>query len=58
MPSSAAQMQRFLKALQREIRTTFLFVTHDQEEAVAMADRICVMRAGSIEQIGTPEDVY
>ena len=48
------QMQRFLKALQREIRTTFLFITHDQEEAVTMADRICVMRAGRIEQIGTP----
>ena len=36
-------MQRFLKQLQREIRTTFLFVTHDQEEAVTIADRICVM---------------
>ena len=52
------QMQRFLKALQREIRTTFLFITHDQEEAVTMADRICVMRAGRIEQIGTPTEVY
>jgi spermidine/putrescine transport system ATP-binding protein len=52
------QMQRFLKNLQREIRTTFLFITHDQEEAVTMADRICVMRAGRIEQIGTPGDVY
>lgn len=52
------QMQRFLKTLQREIRTTFLFITHDQEEAVTMADRICVMRAGSIEQVGTPSDVY
>jgi spermidine/putrescine transport system ATP-binding protein len=51
-------MQRFLKTLQREIRTTFLFITHDQEEAVTMADRICVMRAGRIEQIGTPGDVY
>ena len=52
------QMQRFLKELQREIRTTFLFITHDQEEAVTMADRVCVMRAGRIEQIGTPSDVY
>jgi spermidine/putrescine transport system ATP-binding protein len=52
------QMQRFLKTLQREIRTTFLFITHDQEEAVTMADRICVMRAGRIEQIGTPGEVY
>ena len=52
------QMQRFLKRLQREIRTTFLFVTHDQEEAVTIADRICVMNHGRIEQIGTPEEVY
>ena len=52
------QMQRFLKRLQREIRTTFLFVTHDQEEAVTMADRICVMNHGRIEQIGSPEEVY
>ncbi len=52
------QMQRFLKELQREIRTTFLFITHDQEEAVTMADRVCVMRAGRIEQVGTPSDVY
>ena len=52
------QMQRFLKRLQREIRTTFLFVTHDQEEAVTMADRICVMNHGRIEQIGTPQEVY
>ena len=52
------QMQRFLKQLQREIRTTFLFVTHDQEEAVTIADRICVMNSGRIEQIGTPQEVY
>jgi spermidine/putrescine transport system ATP-binding protein len=52
------QMQRFLKTLQREIKTTFLFVTHDQEEAVTMADRICVMNHGRIEQIGSPEEVY
>src|SRR5204863_2052270 len=52
------QMQRFLKRLQREIRTTFLFVTHDQEEAVTIADRICVMNHGKIEQVGTPEEVY
>jgi spermidine/putrescine transport system ATP-binding protein len=51
-------MQRFLKRLQREIKTTFLFVTHDQEEAVTMADRICVMDHGRIEQIGSPEEVY
>ncbi len=52
------QMQRFLKRLQREIRTTFLFVTHDQEEAVTIADRICVMNHGKIEQVGSPEEVY
>ena len=52
------QMQRFLKDLQREIKTTFLFITHDQEEAVTMADRICVMRGGQIEQVGTPGEVY
>ena len=52
------QMQRFLKRLQREIRITFLFVTHDQEEAVTMADRICVMHRGRIVQIGSPREVY
>lgn len=52
------QMQSFLKSIQTEIRTTFLFVTHDQEEAIAMADRICVMSAGQIQQIGSPHDVY
>jgi len=52
------QMQSFLKDIQREIRTTFLFVTHDQEEAIAMADRICVMNFGKIQQVGSPHDVY
>ena len=52
------QMQLFLKEIQREIRTTFLFVTHDQEEAIAIADRICVMNFGRILQIGTPHEVY
>ena len=52
------QMQLFLKTSSAEIRTTFLFVTHDQEEAIAMADRICVMNDGRIEQIGTPQEVY
>ncbi|MEO8667161.1 MAG: ABC transporter ATP-binding protein [Bauldia sp.] len=52
------QMQRFLKQLQREIKTTFLFVTHDQEEAVTIADRICVMNSGRIEQLGSPQEVY
>ena len=51
-------MQSFLKSIQTEIRTTFLFVTHDQEEAIAMADRICVMNGGRIQQIGSPHEVY
>jgi spermidine/putrescine transport system ATP-binding protein len=52
------QMQEFLKAIHREIKTTFLFVTHDQEEAIAMADRICVMNFGRILQLGSPTEVY
>ncbi len=52
------QMQQFLKSIQREIKTTFLFVTHDQEEAISMADRICVMQAGRIRQLGSPHDLY
>ena len=52
------QMQQFLKAIQREIQTTFLFVTHDQEEAITMSDRICVMDQGAILQTGSAEDLY
>ncbi|MFL5332095.1 MAG: ABC transporter ATP-binding protein [Geminicoccaceae bacterium] len=52
------QMQGFLKALQRRIKTAFLFVTHDQEEAITMSDRIVVMRLGAIEQVGTPQEIY
>jgi ABC-type Fe3+/spermidine/putrescine transport system ATPase subunit len=52
------QMQDFLKSLQRQVRISFLFVTHDQEEAIAMSDRICVMNAGMIEQIGAPDEIY
>jgi spermidine/putrescine transport system ATP-binding protein len=51
-------MQEFLKSLQRRIRTAFLFVTHDQEEAITMSDRIVVMRLGAIEQVGTPQEIY
>ncbi len=47
-----------LKQIQRRLSTTFLIVTHDQDEALALADRIAVMRAGRIEQIGAPADVY
>ncbi len=52
------QMQEFLKSVQREIKITFLFVTHDQEEAIGMSDRICVMQAGHIRQLGTPHELY
>ena len=52
------QMQTFLMKLQKEIHTTFLFVTHDQEEAITMSDRICVMRDGHIEQVGPPPEIY
>jgi ABC-type Fe3+/spermidine/putrescine transport system ATPase subunit len=52
------QMQSELLALQRRLGLTFLYVTHDQEEAMAMSDRLAVMHAGRIAQIGTPADVY
>ncbi len=52
------QMQVFLKQIQRRIETTFVFVTHDQEEAITMSDRIVVMSQGRIEQVGTPKDLY
>lgn len=52
------QMQNELKALQRKLGITFIFVTHDQEEALAMSDRIIVMREGKIEQDGTPREIY
>jgi spermidine/putrescine transport system ATP-binding protein len=51
-------MQIELKRIQREVGITFIFVTHDQGEALAMSDRIAVMSEGSIEQIGTPEQIY
>ena len=52
------QMQSFLKSLQRQVGITFVFVTHDQEEAITMSDRISVMNQGKIEQIGRPDDIY
>ncbi|WP_183258059.1 ABC transporter ATP-binding protein [Bradyrhizobium sp. CIR48] len=52
------QMQGELKSLHREFGKTTICVTHDQEEALTLSDRIVVMRAGRIEQIGTPEDLY
>lgn len=51
-------MQIELKILQRQLGITFLFVTHDQEEALSMSDRIVVMNQGKIEQIGTPKAIY
>lgn len=52
------QMQIELKELQREVGITFVFVTHDQEEALTMSDRIAVFNQGKIEQLGTPREVY
>jgi putative spermidine/putrescine transport system ATP-binding protein len=52
------EMQVFLKELQRELGITFVYVTHDQEEALTMSDRLAVFNEGKIEQIGTPADVY
>ena len=52
------EMQVELKELQRDIGITFLFVTHDQEEALTMADRIAVFNEGNIVQIGTPREIY
>jgi spermidine/putrescine transport system ATP-binding protein len=52
------QMQLELKTIQSEVGITFLYVTHDQEEAMTMSDRLAVMRAGKVEQMGPPEEVY
>ncbi len=52
------QLQLELKLIQHELGTTFVYVTHDQEEAMAMSDRIAVMNQGAVEQIGTPRDIY
>jgi len=52
------QMQLFLKRLQHEVGITFVHVTHDQEEAMTMADAIAVMNGGHIEQLGAPDDLY
>ncbi|MFF7985794.1 ABC transporter ATP-binding protein [Streptomyces sp. NPDC007901] len=52
------QMQIELKALQREVGITFVFVTHDQEEALTMSDRVAVFHQGRIEQVGTPAEIY
>jgi putative spermidine/putrescine transport system ATP-binding protein len=52
------EMQIFLKALQRDLGITFVYVTHDQEEALTMSDRLAVFNDGRIEQVGAPADVY
>ena len=52
------QMQEELKALQKELGITFVFVTHDQGEALSMADRVAVFNEGKIVQVGVPDDVY
>src|ERR671925_604089 len=52
------QMQLFLKALQHEMGITFIYVTHDQEEAMTMSDGLAVMRSGRIEQLGEPDELY
>jgi spermidine/putrescine transport system ATP-binding protein len=52
------QMQLELKRIQQEVGITFIYVTHDQEEAMTMSNRLAVMRSGQAEQIGPPEEVY
>ncbi len=52
------EMQHELKKIQQEVGITFIYVTHDQEEALTMSDKIVVMREGEIQQIGTPTDIY
>ena len=52
------QMQQELSALQKQLGTTFIFVTHDQGEALTLSDRVAIMNQGKIEQIGTPTEVY
>src|SRR6185312_6616446 len=53
-----AEMRVELRALQRRLGVTSLYVTHDQEEALAISDRVVVMNVGNIEQVGTPQDIY
>jgi ABC-type Fe3+/spermidine/putrescine transport system ATPase subunit len=52
------QLQIELKRIQSEVGVTFIYVTHDQEEALALSNRVAVMNAGRIEQIGTPREIY
>ena len=57
-PQLRKQVRAELRDLQRRVGVTFLFVTHDQEEALSMSDHIAVMNAGSLEQVGTPREIY
>jgi putative spermidine/putrescine transport system ATP-binding protein len=52
------EMQVFLKALQQDLGMTFLYVTHDQEEALTMSDHVAVFNEGRVEQVGSPEEIY
>ena len=52
------QMQSELKTIQKRVGIAFVYITHDQEEAMNMSDRIAIMRAGQFEQVGTPEEIY
>ena len=57
-PQLRSQVRSELKQLQRQLGVTFLMVTHDQEEALALSDQLAIMNAGRIEQLGTPEELY
>src|SRR5439155_25181324 len=57
-PKLRQEMQIELKSIQQGVGLTFVYVTHDQEEALTMSDRLAVMNAGRIEQVGTPAEVY
>lgn len=57
-PKLRKQMRLELKALQRRVGITFLFITHDQEEALSLSDRMAVMNRGRLEQVGTPRELY
>ena len=51
-------MQKELRRIQQEVNITFVYVTHDQEEAMSMSDRVAVMRNGNFEQIGSPQEIF
>lgn len=52
------EMQVELRSIQKRLKITFIFVTHDQEEALSLSDRIAIMNAGNVEQVGTPREIY